>query len=593
MHRMWTRIAIALVQGGLLWWLYRSIEAESWPGTDPGWLIGLIAPAVVVPLAHYLVEDLARDRRTPWMLAALALALFGFGWHHGAWIAAEPYDVEGTLSFTLALAVLVFHALPFVQCRLATGRWRPQYPDLFTFAWRNALLLAFGGVFTGVLWLLLWLWGALFGMLGITLFRDLFTEAYFAIPATAVAAGAGMQLAGSVERLQSLLRAQLLTMLKWLAPLAILILALFTVTLIVKSPELLLEQRRVISAAWLLWLVALTVALLNAAYQDGVVQSPYPGWLGRLIRCVVPLLIVVAVLAFYAIAVRVHSYGLTVARAWALLVAAIAIGYAAGYAWTALRSRPWMSGMGAVNVGVALGTVTMLTLMLSPVLSPERLSAASQQARALESQEGDAFVYLRFGSGRYGRERLRQLAAIEGHPAAAVIRQAADAALKREYRWDGLGHAVALSPAQFEAFPAGKVPDSALLAALREDQGRHFVLQHCAAENPCPLLFVDLDRDRSDEVLVFSQYGSVAAHREGDRWIVHARAPLDMAFTDLASLRKALAEGRFAVRDPQYQVLEIEGRLYLLEEPVEGTPVEPCEGGDARVPSGGSVRGPR
>jgi hypothetical protein len=593
MHRMWTRIAIALVQGGLLWWLYRSIEAESWPGTDPGWLIGLIAPAVLVPFAHYLIEDLARDRRALWTLAALALALFGFGWHHGAWTATEPYAIEGSLAFTLALAILVFHALPFVQCRLATGRWQPRYPDLFTFAWRNALLLAFGGVFTGVLWLLLWLWGALFGMLGITLFSDLFTEAYFAIPATTVAAGAGMQLAGSVERLQSLLRTQLLTMLKWLAPLAILILALFTVTLLVKSPELLLEQRRVISAAWLLWLVALTVALLNAAYQDGAAQAPYPGWLGRAIRWVVPLLVVVAALAFFAIAVRVHSYGLTVARAWALLVAAIAIAYAAGYAWTALRGRSWMAGMGAINVGVALGTVTMLTLMLSPLLSPERLSAASQHARVLQSQEGDAFTYLRFGSGRYGRERLQRLAAIADHPAADAIRQAAAAELKRENRWGGLGHAVALSPAQFEAFPAGTAPPPALLQALREDEGRRFVLQQCAAESPCPLLFVDLDRDGSDEVLVFSQYGTVAAHREGERWVVHTRAPLDMAFTDLARLRKALAEGRFAVRDPQYQLLEIEGQLYLLEEPAEVTADEPCEDADAKVPSGASARGPR
>src|SRR6202008_1355431 len=145
-----------------------------------------------------------------------------------------------------------------VQAWLASGRLRPAYHELFHYAWRNTLLAGFGALFSGVFWLLLWLWGSLFSMIGIKFFIDLFSEPYFAIPATAVAFGIGMHLAGSVERLQDVLRHQLLTMRKWLAPLAMLILTLFTLALLVKSPDLLLEQRRVINAGWLLWLVALS-----------------------------------------------------------------------------------------------------------------------------------------------------------------------------------------------------------------------------------------------------------------------------------------------------------------------------------------------
>jgi hypothetical protein len=185
--------------------------------------------------------------------------------------------------------------------------------------------------------------------------------------------------------------------------------------------------------------VALSVALLNTAYQDGRSEAPYPAWLGKAIRFVVPLLLPVAVLAIYAIGVRVDSYGLTVARGWGLLVAVIALAYALGYAWAALGKDAWMGGMGLVNVYVALATVVLLTLMLSPVLSPERLAAASQAARVLATQEEDSYRYLRFDSGRYGRTRLRRLAELQDHPQAEAIRAAAKRELARKDPLDQRG----------------------------------------------------------------------------------------------------------------------------------------------------------
>jgi len=590
MQRMWMRIAVALGQGAWLWWLYWSLDDTRWPGTDLGWLVGLAAPGVLVPLAHYLIEDLAPGRRGRLVLVPLALALFGIGWHHGAWTAGEPY--ENPLPFVVPLAVLEFHALPFLQCWLETGRVRPAYAGLFRFAWRNALLLGFGGVFTSVLWLLLWLWAELFRMIGIDFFRELFMEAYFAIPATAVAVGIGMQLAGSVERLQTLLRSQLLTMLKWLAPLAILILALFTVTLLVKSPELLLEQRRVISAAWLLWLIALTVCLLNAAYQDGSVEAPYPAWLGRTIRWVVPLLTVVAALALYAIVVRVQSYGLTVARTWALLVALVAAAYAAGYSWSAMRGKAWMAEMGRVNVAIALGTVAMLTLMLSPPLAPERFSAASQETRVLASQEADAYDYLRFASGRYGRERLKRLAELQDHPAAAAIREAAAAKLAQASRYGGRAKGVALSPAHFEVFPSGGALDHELLELLRADHGQRDVTWFCEPADPCPILLVDLDRDHEDEALIFSRSGVLAARREEGRWVPYEGTSLDSQYADPEAIRKALRAGHYTVRKPRHQVLEIGGRLFLVEEP-ESVPAGDCAEAAAKDPCDRAPAAPR
>jgi hypothetical protein len=539
--QMMVRIGISLGQGALLWWLYDRVEHDLWPKDQMGWLVALVAAAVLVPGAHYLIADLPQPRRQLQVLAGLALLALGLGWHHGAWGADEPYDAP--IAFAVPLAVLVFHALPFVQAVLTRGFVRPRYEDLFQFAWRNALLIALGCVFAGVFWLLLALWGVLFQMLGVEFFRKLFTSSPFAIPATTVAVGVGVQLAGSVERLQSALRQQLLALLKWLTPLATLILVLFTVTLVAKSPELFAEQRRAISAVWLLWLVAVTVALLNSAYQDGREDTPYPRWLGNVIRVAAVLLLPVALLAVYALAIRLDRYGITVPRAWGLLVALIALIYAGGYAWASVRKGPWMGGIGAVNVAVALFTIAMLTIMLTPALSPERLSAASQYRRALAESTDDAYVYLRFQSGRYGRERLKQLAAIEGAPNAEDIRARAGRQLQRKERWEGSGASERLVAERSRT--SRRIPPRSGSCCPLCEHRRKGPSGRVRPADRCPVLFADLNRDGSDEAILFTEHWVVAATRRAGRLeaapLPHAAGGTDPEQDQLA-IRDALKE---------------------------------------------------
>ena len=564
--QMMVRIGIALAQGALLWWLYDRVDHDLWPKDRMGLLVALVAAAVLVPGAHYLIADLPQPRLQLQVLAGLALLALGLGWHHGAWGADEPYDAP--IAFAVPLAVLVFHALPFVQSVLMRGFVRPRYEDLFQFAWRNALLVALGGVFAGVFWLLLALWGGLFQMLGVEVFRKLFTSSPFAIPATTVAVGVGVQLAGSVERLQTALRQQLLALLKWLTPLATLILVLFTVTLVTKLPDLFSEQRRAISAVWLLWLVAVSVALLNSAYQDGREEAPYPRWLGNAIRYAAVLLLPVALLAVYALAIRLDRYGITVPRAWGLFVAVIALVYAAGYAWASVRNGPWMAKIGTVNVGVALFTIAMLTVMLTPALAPERLAAASQYRRALAESTDDAFAYLRFQSGRYGRERLKRLAAIEGTPNADDIRARAGRQLQRKERWNRIGAAEPLVADAFESFPQGSRLDPDLLSALQASK-EGTLLGECDPADRCPVLFADLNRDGSDEAIFFTGHWVVAATQGPAGWkLLRYLTPAGEpgAEHDQSAIRDALKESRFRVVDPPWQAVEINGETYVVND---------------------------
>jgi hypothetical protein len=557
------RAAVALAQGFLLWWLYDAAAHDRWPEDRRGWLIGLIAAGTLVPLAHYLVDDLAPARRQWPVLAGLALFVLGLGWHHGAWTADEPYRDP---SFALALGVLVFHAMPFVQSALTRGAVRPQYDVLFHFAWRNALQGALAALFTGVFWLLLLLWGELFRMLGIDFFSRLFESTAFAIPATAVVVGIGVQLAGSVERLQGAMRQQLLALLKWLAPLAAFILALFTAALLAKSPELFAEQRRAISAVWLLWLVALTVALLNAAYQDGRDEEPYPRWLGPAMRYASLLLLPVAMLAVYALGVRIAAYGLTPSRSWGFLVAVVAFGYAGGYAWAALRRGRWMAGMGAVNVAIALFTIFAMTLMLTPLLSPERLSASSQYRRVLADPDAEAYADLRFGTGRYGRERLAALSTIERHARSAEIRARAGKEVRKKQPGGAPSRAAGLTARQVVTFPGTATPDAGLLELLNGAPDLH-VLADCTEDEPCPLLYADLDGDGEAEAVLFADYAVVAATRGNDGWrLLQQLLPSQASVprNDHARVRKALEEGNYRVADAPWQAIEIEGERYQL-----------------------------
>jgi hypothetical protein len=141
---------------------------------------------------------------------------------------------------------------------------------------------------------------------------------------------------------------------------------------------LLFTGQKAIGAAWLLWLTAVVVLLLNAAYRDGSVSQPYPKWIAQFLRVVVPLTVIVSLTALYALWMRSQHYGLTVERVWAFVVAGAALLYAVGYSISAFGRGAWLGGIARVNVVVAIALIAVISTALTPVLSPYRLAANSQ-----------------------------------------------------------------------------------------------------------------------------------------------------------------------------------------------------------------------
>ena len=439
----------AVVQGMALYALHFSIKHQRWPAMNAAWLLGLYTVALLVPVTVQLLAE-HTQRRVSWLIiSVMGVVFFYFGWHHGGAIADIPTERFGNTgeSFPLALVLLILwlHVLPFVQGRLSVGRWTVEYRLLFTNAWRNTLTLAEAALFTGLFWLLLFLWQMLFHSLGIDFFRELFKEPLFVYPVTSLTFGCALYLVGSIDQLVSAVLEQILNVLKWLATIAGLILALFTAALVFKLPGLVFSGEKAIGASWLLWLVAVVVLFLNAAFRDGSAERPYPKWIALGLRFVVPLAAVVSLTALYALIVRERQYGLTVERVWAFIVAAAALMYSIGYSIAAVGKARWFAGIAPVNVTVAIALIVTIAAALTPLLSPYRLAANSQYGLALEgrfktsdptSQKKSPFHYLRFDAGGYGRSRLKELSHLQNHPDAERIRVLAAQAIELKAPWD-------------------------------------------------------------------------------------------------------------------------------------------------------------
>lgn len=567
-------LAAAVVQGWALYGLHHAIDGLHWPATETAWLLALYAVVIFVPLTVQLLADHVRQAPLWIIVAAMAVLFFYFGWHHGANVLdrnADSFARSGDwFPMAFVLAVLWLLLLPFIQCRLAEGHWRIRYQGLFATAWRNKLTLAEGALFTGLFWLLLFLWQKLFDMIGIGFFEDLFEAPIFVYPVTSLTFGFALYLIGSLERLTSVVLQQILNVLKWLAIVAGLILALFTVALAFRLPGMIASGDRAISAAWLLWLVAVTVLLVNAAYRDGSVEQPYPKWLAFALRCVIPLIAVIAVTALYALYVRIDFYGFTVARVWACIVAAAGGIYAAGYALAAVNRGRWMEGLERINIVTALFLIAVVSLALTPVLSPYRISANSQFAHAQEpprpaipgrGREVTAFHYLRFSAGAYGAAKLQELAQLQNHPRAAAIRADAAATIAQKLPWEQpplLDLPQRLAAAAI--YPAGRVIDPALRSRLEADLQKSPLQATLGDPNMDPGrriagVFADLNADQVEDFVLIVAPVAYAYELRSGAWRPVGTLNTNRVYgEDFSALVRA---GDVAVQEPVWRELRI------------------------------------
>lgn len=493
-----TRLAIGLAQGVLLFLLHHADDTKTWPATQPLLFAPLLVCVLMVPLIA--LGGLSAMRRLPLIVwSGIAVVLAAVLAVHAAWTGAAPGRIgAGALSPAVfpAVAALLFIAHHLIQPAEAARKPVAPYADYFDLAWMHGVQLALSIAFTGVFWIVIALGGALFKLIGIDAIQKLTNEAAFAMPATCVMFAAAVQLTDVRAGLVRGVRGVALTLLAWLLPLMTLIAAGFLASLPFTGLAPLWKTKA--ATALLLSAAAHLIVLINAAYQDGTEPGPVVlRWAARIAGA---LLIPIAILASYALYLRVDQYGLTPERVFAAAFVVVAAGYALGYAVAAIRPGSWMKTLEPTNLAMAVVAVVLLVALFTPIADPARLSVNSQ-AQRLEAGKvaPDKFDYqfLRFDSGRYGREALDRLKSDKNPD---IAKRAADAVAMKEKTYAPANRGPDFG--NMKVYPAGKaLPDSFRAqdwTANDSDAVCTFAGMQCAA------LVLDIDGDGADEVLLAS-----------------------------------------------------------------------------------------
>jgi len=434
-------IVLAVVQGFALYLLHLSIDHEAWPATDPRWLMAFYALAGGLPVFFYLGLERAKERRNIWAVAMIGPLLFGLGWHLGwlRWGAGlelpdRPYF---TFIFFVSVGVSLFILALFFRVWCINHTPRFDYRQLLEHSWQHALTLALLGLFLGTFWLLLILWGALFDIIGISFFEELFEEPIFLYPASAFVGGWGLVLIRERIRLVATVQSMCEVLIKALLPLAALIGILFLGALPFTGVAKIWETGH--AALLMMSLAIVLLFFFNSVLSENPEHPPYPRWMHSLVMFGVFLLPLNSLLAAWALGLRIEQYGLTVDRLWAATIQLLIAGFTFSYSVLILMKRARALGaIQSANKVLAFVVAGLLILVNTPAADMRAWAAESQANRLLNGEvEADAFDYnyLRFKLGAYGVMELKKLQDSKFAKQTPLVADRIDAVLKQDNRW--------------------------------------------------------------------------------------------------------------------------------------------------------------
>lgn len=401
-------VLTGLLQGGLVY-----AFVQGWLGSEPQarapWLSLLLAVSLFAMMSALQLRD-----RLWWASLAVVGAVTAGLNFSVVWFMGDRWLPRIWWPWLLAQGALLLVVLAWVQALLQHRSLRHvPYASLFTHAWNNAMVIGFVTKFVGLCWSVLGLWAGLFALLKVKLFVTTFTQPLFVCLATGGMVGVGLVLArGQPKPLRMLLQLAL-ALCKLLLPLLSLVVVLFVLFLPFTGVQSLWETRKAAPLLMGVWLWMLL--FVNAVYQDGAAsEEPYPAPVRALIGAALVAMPVLAGLALWAVCLRVQQYGWTHERVWAVVMAAVLLLYAVGYAVMAVRSwqGPWLEGVQRLNPAMSWLVLALLVLLHTPLLDPYRLGAASQRERLRQSTAPVSLAdldSLRWDHGRHGLPALQSL----------------------------------------------------------------------------------------------------------------------------------------------------------------------------------------
>jgi len=365
---------------------------------------GALSMACAVPLQRAAV-----------MAAALGAAIAGLvSWAGLRFDRLDQFD--GDPVTVAAVLVLGYLPLPFLMAQ-HTSHWR-NYPDVFRHTWALFLRIGFAWAFVGLVWALIYLSDALFDLVGLTVIDLLLDIEVTPWLITGLVFGLAMAV---VDELSDYMSPYLiLQVMRLLVPFVLLVLAVFLVALPFRGLTGLFGALS--SAAILLSMAAGAVALISASADEADDAAPLPAMMARAARGLALISVAPAALGGWGVWLRVGQYGWTPGRLFAAWAAVVILCFTMAYAVAVVRGA-WATRVRRSNVWLALALIASAALWLTPLLSPQGISANSQLARI----RADGFVPASVDTyalglwGRAGQSALQELNALAKDPARAAL----------------------------------------------------------------------------------------------------------------------------------------------------------------------------
>ncbi|RZJ44002.1 MAG: DUF4153 domain-containing protein [Brevundimonas sp.] len=577
------RLAVGLLQGLALWWLYASAsslgglcsladESKCFTPHGPATIPELFGPLAMI-LVMVPVLLLAGAGRMRWRTLALwALGATAFlallGWHGVASQSLVEYGPRTRPPFLpwpmpLFAAAALFIGHHLILPADLERRWIAAFPTYFDTAWKAGVQLALSIGFTGAFWILLFLGAALFKVIGIRALGDLVEQEWFSIPVTTLMFAVAVHLTDVRDGLIRGVRSVALMLLSWLLLLMTVLAAGFLAALPFTGLSGLWDTGS--ATALVLSAAAALIILINTAYQDGRDDNLPPVILRVAVRVAAVLLTPLVILACWGLALRIGQHGLTPDRIIAVACALIGAAYAVGYGVAALRpfwrkGAGWMQPLERTNVITAVLEVAVILALFSPLADPARLSVADQVARlergAVKPDQFD-YRFLRFESGKVGEAALARLT----RSSDPLVARSARNTKAIDARWDDAEVGAPDFTPIYEVVPAGaRLPDGFANALPPTDER----VQVCRTAGSCVASPVDLNGDGRPEVLVANS-GAIQLWTFRDaRWTIVGGWTPDGCVPNgpdrRGDPRVALREGKVRPLAPEWPDLEIAGR---------------------------------
>ncbi len=483
----------------------------------------------------------------------------------------------------VAFIIIVSIGLPFlIAAQRPDEGWR-HYPALFTEAWNIVVRYCAAWIFTGLFWGVVALSHALLGLVGLDIIEQLLDIE--PVPYVLTGLVLGLAMAVVVELSDYVSPFLILRLLRLLLPVVLLVTAVFLLALPVQGLSDLFGG---ISAAATLMAMALGIAtLITSALDrtdDYAAEHPVTLISTQLLALAMPVL---ALLAIYAIWLRVADYGWTPHRIAAVTAGVIVLGYAVFYALAVALRRNWKARIRGANIVMALAAVAVSALWLTPLLNPQRISAENQLARF---EAGKVAVdkldlwFLGKELGVAGEQAIARLRALD-HPESERIAARIDQLDRARSRYGFERDAPtvdrdAMVAELFDRLPV--LPGGAALAARAFDgvstnQVKSF-LKGCDKPTPgghpgCVALVADFVPDtKGDEVMLFyaiytDRIGLNVLWPEGGN--SGAMKPIFLQGHQAKALRPELIDtlhaGDFKLAPPNITALSLEGAQIIVD----------------------------